>query len=178
MTGYWKGKKLSLKTREKMSDAKKGKTPKNIKMLIEAKRNYKYTKKHRKRLSETHKKLGTMPPSRRGTIPWNFRNITPIHERIRKSPEYAEWRWGVFVRDDFTCQMCGVRGARLRANHIKKFSDYPELRLELTNGITICENCDVKKVCHHEIEWESYFNFNLMTRGIIADKEMIYLGDL
>lgn len=60
----------------------------------------------------------------------------------------------------------------MRANHIKKFADYPELRLVVNNGITICEDCDYKFVFNHEEEWESYFNFNLTARGFLPDKHI------
>lgn len=87
--------------------------------------------------------------------------------------EYKKWRKDVFMRDDFTCQMCGLQGIKtLRANHIKLYSLYPALRIVLTNGITICEDCDIKYVLRHEPEWESYFNFNLMTRGFLKDEHI------
>lgn len=60
---------------------------------------------------------------------------------IRTSPEYNEWRRKVFERDDYTCQICGQRGGKLNAHHIKRFADFPEKRCELSNGITLCERC-------------------------------------
>ncbi len=71
--------------------------------------------------------------------------------------EYKDWRRKVFERDNYTCQICGIRGGNLRANHIKKYADYPELRLTVDNGITICRNCDINLVLGKEIEWENYF---------------------
>lgn len=55
--------------------------------------------------------------------------------------EYRDWRTAVFVRDDYTCQACGVRGGRLRAHHIKPWRTHPELRLEVSNGQTLCAPC-------------------------------------
>jgi 5-methylcytosine-specific restriction endonuclease McrA len=57
------------------------------------------------------------------------------------SAEEREWRTRVFVRDDWTCQHCGVRAGRLNADHIKPFSTHPELRFDLDNGRTLCEPC-------------------------------------
>ncbi|PWU05319.1 MAG: hypothetical protein C5B43_03475 [Verrucomicrobia bacterium] len=81
--------------------------------------------------------------------------------------DYITWRRNIFQRDNYTCQICGEVGGNLRANHIKKYSDYKELRIDLLNGITICEKCDWKWILNREKDWESYFNFNLMTRRLI-----------
>ena len=98
---------------------------------------------------------------------WNWQGgITKLNHKIRTSLEYKKWRKNIFTRDDFTCQICGRRGGELRANHIKKFVDYPELRFVKNNGITICRDCDIRWVLYHEKEWESYFLFNLLTRQI------------
>jgi hypothetical protein len=60
---------------------------------------------------------------------------------LRSSAEYRDWREKVFKRDDYTCQICDQRGGRLHPDHIKRFSVFPELRFELSNGRTLCESC-------------------------------------
>lgn len=60
------------------------------------------------------------------------------------SKEYKEWRMSVFLRDGFKCQCCEVVGVYLTAHHIKSFAHYPELRFEVDNGITLCEECHSK----------------------------------
>lgn len=60
---------------------------------------------------------------------------------IRRSNEYRQWREKVFKRDEYTCAMCGQRGGKLNAHHIKEFAKYPECRLDVSNGITLCEQC-------------------------------------
>lgn len=71
--------------------------------------------------------------------------ITPINREIRNSFQYKEWRNQVFIRDNYTCQVCGQRGnIKIHADHIKQFAYYPELRFELSNGRTICKSCHEK----------------------------------
>jgi len=84
--------------------------------------------------------------------------VNPINNSIRRRKIYKEWRKMVYERDNYTCQICGIRGIELHANHIKKFSDYPDLRFEINNGITLCKRCH-QLVTWNEQEWESYFNF-------------------
>lgn len=55
---------------------------------------------------------------------------------------YPEWRRKVYARDNFACQACGDSdGGNLIAHHILNYSEHPELRTELSNGITFCESC-------------------------------------
>lgn len=63
----------------------------------------------------------------------------------RRNREYKEWRENVFERDNYTCQKCGRVGGELNAHHIKPFKDYPKLRYEITNGITLCIECHRKE---------------------------------
>ena len=66
------------------------------------------------------------------------------HQDRRGSASQQDWRRQIFERDDYTCQMCGERGGRLEVDHIKPYADYPELRLELSNGRTLCVGCHKK----------------------------------
>lgn len=76
---------------------------------------------------------------------WNWQGgKATIARRIRVSAEYKEWRAAVFKRDDHTCQICGKRGGKLEADHIKPFAIFPELRFDVDNGRTLCEDCHRK----------------------------------
>jgi hypothetical protein len=89
--------------------------------------------------------------SRRGKPSWNkgkkclslitnWRGgISTKNNRARHSLETRLWREAVFVRDNFTCQKYGVRGSVLNAHHIQNFSQYPELRFAIDNGITLSD---------------------------------------
>lgn len=72
--------------------------------------------------------------------PW----LRPLRQQ-RNSPQIAAWRIAVFERDNYTCADCEVRGGRLNAHHIKSFKDYPKLRHDVDNGITLCECCHRKR---------------------------------
>ena len=77
---------------------------------------------------------------------WNWKGgKTSENQRERNSAAYAAWRKAVFVRDEFTCQLCGQVGGNLNAHHIKPFAEFPDLRFDESNGITLC------KRCHYEV---------------------------
>ena len=59
----------------------------------------------------------------------------------RNRAEYIKWRTEVYKRDNYTCQCCGSRGYSLNAHHLHSFAKYPELRLDVNNGITLCAKC-------------------------------------
>lgn len=93
----------------------------------------------------SHTLSGKPQPWNRGEHHHNWRGgITSINAQIRNSPEYARWRAEVFKRDNYTCQECGSRGKDLVADHIKPFALFPELRFELSNGRTLCKECDLQ----------------------------------
>lgn len=64
-------------------------------------------------------------------------------ERIirRNTPEYRGWRTAVYERDDYTCYKCNVRGGVLNAHHINAYNIFPELRHDVSNGVTLCTPC-------------------------------------
>ena len=96
-------------------------------------------------LSLVKPQLDALPISRFSEISrfhWNWKGgISSKNHSIRNSAEYKKWRSGVFKRDHFTCCDCGKKGGELNAHHVKPFSEYPELRLDISNGITLCKKC-------------------------------------
>lgn len=64
-----------------------------------------------------------------------------VSRDIHGGKENIEWRSRVFERDNWTCQTCHIRGVYLEAHHIKSWKDYPELRFNLENGVTLCKEC-------------------------------------
>lgn len=132
----------SKETIQKMSLARKGKPSWNKgKKLTEEHK--KHLRGKRRTFKDTSKMMGRRPWNKIGD------GITPINERIRKSPKYKLWRKQVYERDNYTCVWCDARNAKgnkvhLQADHIKPFALYPELRFELSNGRTLCVPCHRK----------------------------------
>lgn len=67
--------------------------------------------------------------------------VTPIHQKIRTSTAYKDWRRNVLQRDNYTCVECHSDGITLQVDHIKPFAYFPELRLVIDNGRTLCIDC-------------------------------------
>jgi len=85
---------------------------------------------------------------------WNG-GVSSLKKLIMSSYKYREWRSDVYTRDDFTCSVCGVRGAMLHAHHIERFGSIVEKNKiktvddalncselwNINNGITMCVYC-------------------------------------
>ncbi|MGY5873860.1 MAG: HNH endonuclease signature motif containing protein [Candidatus Thorarchaeota archaeon] len=80
-------------------------------------------------------KMGAKNPMWKG-------GITDKLTQIRNSVEFKQWRWDVFVRDGFQCQMCNKASeGDLNAHHIVPLSQNVELACCLDNGISLCVEC-------------------------------------
>lgn len=55
--------------------------------------------------------------------------------------ELAEWRDQVYLRDDYTCQLCGEKGGKLNSHHMDSWDKFKEKRFDIDNGITLCVSC-------------------------------------
>lgn len=77
--------------------------------------------------------------------------ITPENEILRRNSNYRIWRKSVFERDEYTCQCCGKVGDKLRGHHIFSWADNKELRYDINNGITLCNEC-------HDLGYENSFH--------------------
>jgi 5-methylcytosine-specific restriction endonuclease McrA len=104
-----------------------------------------------KKLSESHRGKNA------GANHHNWKGGTsPLSNLIRKCIEYRQWLKMIFVRDQFTCTFCGIKGGRLEVHHHSKaFIDIfhgnniqsleqaisCEELWNLNNGITLCRKC-------------------------------------
>lgn len=74
---------------------------------------------------------------------WKGGSLAREGQNQRYGAEGVQWRKAVYQRDDYTCQKCHQRSTFLNAHHICNYADYPEMRFDIDNGITLC------KECHH-----------------------------
>ena len=102
-----------------------------------------HTEETKLALSKAH--IANPKFKREGDEHWNWQGgISCENFKARNCQELKIWRRAVFQRDNWACQECGVQGCRkypVNAHHIKSFAKYPELRFEVSNGITLCEDC-------------------------------------
>jgi 5-methylcytosine-specific restriction endonuclease McrA len=80
---------------------------------------------------------------------WHPKNTRPPwlrnNRQQRDSIAYRNWRDSVYKRDSYTCQHCRKVGGELNAHHIKSYKDFPKLRLDVDNGLTLCRECHLNE---------------------------------
>lgn len=65
---------------------------------------------------------------------------------------YNEWRTNVYKRDGFKCRMENTDcSGKIEAHHILRYSEFPELRYEINNGITLCHKHHPRKKIDEEM---------------------------
>lgn len=68
------------------------------------------------------------------------------HQLERNNPNDKQWKYNVYKRDGFKCKINNKDcSGRIEAHHILGWKDYPELRCEINNGITLCHAHHPKK---------------------------------
>ena len=69
--------------------------------------------------------------------------ITTEQQKARNSTEYFIWRNEVYRKDNWTCRICKTkcRKGNIVAHHLQLFSEFPELRYSVDNGVVLCRSC-------------------------------------
>jgi hypothetical protein len=93
--------------------------------------------------SEEVRKMVSLKNRGSGNGMWKG-GITSPNQLVRQSRQYRAWREMVFLRDNWTCQVCMIRGHILHPHHFHSFARYPEQRFDVSNGITMCKRCHYK----------------------------------
>ena len=87
------------------------------------------------------KKLLLLEKQRQYRKTHNFKD----NQGWRFTPEYLEWKMGVYHKDNHTCQHCNKTPHVVYAHHIKSGTKYPESRYDVSNGVTLCYECHKKQ---------------------------------
>lgn len=104
-------------------------------------------------------------PFKKGHIPWSKLNKGKYRlgrkSNKRNSLNYLEWVENVKNRDGNKCRECESI-QYLEAHHIFSYSEFPEKRCDIKNGVTLC------RACHKKVE---YMIKKLKNGIIIWDKD-------
>jgi hypothetical protein len=132
------GYKHSEKARSNMSKGKMGHYVSNETKL-------KISMSHKGKPS--HNKGRPMPEAQKeklrltNKIRWDLLGRKQDKRPLHNCSLYNNWTKVILKRDNYTCTKCKKLGGTLNAHHIKSFINYPELRYDLNNGITLCHKC-------------------------------------
>ena len=66
--------------------------------------------------------------------------IASLQNKARQTLEYKDWRKAIYEYDNYRCVVCDTN-EDLHAHHVLSFADYPELRYDTDNGVTLCRSC-------------------------------------
>lgn len=134
------GKNLSIESKKKLSVALTGKikSKKTRKKMSDSKMGEKNPMFGKRQSEETRKKRSGNKHYR-----WNH-GATSEKQKIRDTEEYRIWRLEVFFRDNFTCKKYNTKDKTIQAHHIENFSEYPELRFKISNGITLSKKAHIE----------------------------------
>jgi len=154
-TSFYKGQVLSKEIRDKISKTKKG-----VRFSDEHKRRISISNIGKHHTEETKKKISIANKGKKGTLGKHWKlpkgsnsgcknpawkgGITNINNGVRTGNDYKYWRKCCVIRYNFTCRKCFLSGRKIEVHHINNFSDFPELRLAIDNGITFCKECHIK----------------------------------
>jgi len=120
-------------------------SPEGKAKMLKAHKGIKLSQKTKDKISKA--RLTRKMPSQLGELNPNWKGgITPENIKIRQSIESKLWRKSCMERDNFTCQITKEHGGKLVVHHINNFADFPELRLDISNGITL--SYEIHRIFH------------------------------
>lgn len=87
-----------------------------------------------------------------------WEKLNPEEAKFLSSAKWKRLRIKIFERDSFHCQRCllkyGILNTEsLEAHHIKSRKNFPELRWEPKNILTLCKTCNVQLGTNDELDF-------------------------
>lgn len=75
---------------------------------------------------------------------WNSKITDEERLNNRRILGFTKWKKLVKERDNYTCQCCGSK-ENLEVHHINNWRNFKEQRVDINNGITLCQECHKAK---------------------------------
>lgn len=72
---------------------------------------------------------------------WNSSLTDEDRQRRRLYKNGSDWRNSVLKRENYTCEICGIKGATLNAHHKDAYHWCKDRRGDISNGACLCEDC-------------------------------------
>lgn len=145
---WMKGKKHTAEAKAKVS---KNKTGKKLPP---------FTLEHKKKISLALQ--GRSLPRRKGKDHHNWKGGVTSELKLLRIKFQQTIQQLVLERDDYTCQLCGMRGGSLHVDHIQSFADYVAGRFDADNCRTLCRECHYfvtfNKVMPKGCKWSNRHN--------------------
>lgn len=102
---------------------------------------------------------------------WNPNLTEQEREKGRRLDGYYDFIKNVYKRDNYTCQCCGDdKGGNLNAHHLDGYNWCKEKRIEVDNGICLCDKCHKK---FHSIYGQGDNTIKQWLGFIKSEKELI-----
>ena len=137
---------ISEETRKKMRDSHLGHrhSEETRRKMSLSRMGNKHTLGHR--LTEEHKQKVSEALKGSKNPKWIADRSQLAKRQERNDMAYKEWRHQTKIRDKFKCKISNEDCVgRLEVHHILGWKEYPELRYEVNNGITLCHAHHPKK---------------------------------
>lgn len=122
---------------------------------------------HKSTISMILRECGIIPERFGPRIKTYNGGITPLHTRIRHCEKGRIWKRECMARDNYICQISGVRGGRLAVHHLKSFSHIFNEFLALNSDLNPDKDCDILFDLSQQ-----YYPFWDIDNGITLSKEI------
>lgn len=83
---------------------------------------------------------------------------------FERDAKHDFWAQEVKRRDNYVCQLCGAKGVYLHSHHLYSWDIFISKRYDLTNGVTLCQNCHKKFHLFFNSGSNTPFQFNYFTK--------------
>lgn len=73
--------------------------------------------------------------------------VSGEHRTLRKSKAHKVWSSEVYRKNGWHCIDCNIKCQKgsIVAHHLQNFADFPDLRFDVSNGVTLCRSCHAKR---------------------------------